>query len=289
MSAISRPEVREPQTLEVAGSPAVNTSAAPRRRHWYLNRGVVTTVQVLLLLGVFAVWQIGTTTGFLDPFLWSSPDNVWSRLLQWATDGTIISNLLITLYEAAMAFILGSLAGIILGFLLGMANFWARVLHPFVMIMNAIPRLVFAPLFFLIFGLGPNSKIAIAVTLIFFVVFFNAYRGVREVDQTVLNNAKMLGAAKKLQTVRYVLLPSALTWILSSLAVSVGFAMIGVIVGEYLGSSEGLGYVIARAQGNLDTTGVMAGLVVLSVVATIVSFSISRLERHLVRWKARPE
>ena len=108
-------------------------------------------------------------------------------------------------------------------------------------------------------------------------------------DKTVLNNAQMLGAVSKWQSIRYVLLPSALAWILSSLQVSVGFAMVGVIVGEYLGSSEGLGYIIARAQGNLDTTGVMAGLVVLSIVAALVTFGIAGVERNLVKWKVDVE
>lgn len=254
---------------------------SPGARH-----GLVRFVQIAILIAIFAYWQIGTSTHFIDPFLWSRPSDVWQRIVLWSTDGTIVNNLLVTLYEAGMAFFFGALAGIIVGFLLGMADFWSRVFHPYISVLNAVPRLVFAPLFFLIFGLGPNSKIAIAFTLIFFIVFFNAYRGVREVDKTVLNNAKMLGATRNWQLIRYVLLPSALTWILSSLQVSVGFAVIGVIVGEYLGSAEGLGYIIARAQGNLDTTGVMAGLVVLSIVAALVAFGIARLEQWLVRWKA---
>lgn len=246
---------------------------------------VVRITQVLIILAVLAWWQLGTLWGVIDPFLWSTPTDVWGRVIAWLTDGTVLENLLVTLYEAAMAFLIGTVSGVVLGFLLGMTDFWAKVLHPFVSVMNAIPRLVFAPIFFLIFGLGPESKIAIAVSLIFFVVFFNAYQGVREVDPVILNNARMLGAARRGQQVRYVLLPSALTWILSSLQVSVGFAMIGVIVGEYLGSARGLGYVIARSQGNLDTTGVMAGLVILSVVAVVVTIVIGRVERHLTRWK----
>lgn len=247
---------------------------------------IVRVTQVAIVVGAILFWQIGTAVGFVDPFLWSTPLDVVGRLGQWFNDGTILGNLLITLYEAAAAFLIGTISGVVLGFLLGMADFWARVLHPFVSVLNAVPRLVFAPIFFLIFGLGPNSKIAIAVTLIFFVVFFNAYQGVREVDPTVRDNARMLGAVSRRQLVRHVLLPSALTWILSSLQVSVGFAMIGVIVGEYLGSSQGLGYVIARSQGNLDITGVMTGLLVLTAVAIIVTLGIGRLERYLTRWKS---
>jgi len=283
MSAVAEtPTGTRPELRGDRPGPARPTALARIRA----SRVVVHVTQAVIIIGVYLLWQVGTDAGFVDPFLWSTPGAVGERLVQWTTDGTILTNLLITLYEAAAAFVIGAVSGIVLGFLLGMADFWARVLHPFVSVLNAVPRLVFAPLFFLIFGLGPNSKIAIAVTLIFFLVFFNAYQGVREVDRTVLNNARMLGAARRGQVVRYVLLPSALTWILSSLQVSVGFAMIGVIVGEYLGASQGLGYVIARSQGNLDTTGVMAGLIVLSVVAVLVVFGIGRLERYLVRWKS---
>lgn len=265
--------------------PAVATEPAERiplsRRRWPVH-----TVQVLLVVALIALWWIGTAVGFVNPFFWSTPADVLARLGKWFGDGTILGNLLITLYEAGAAFLIGSVSGVVLGFLLGMTDFWARVLHPIVSILNAVPRLVFAPIFFLIFGLGPSSKIAIAVTLIFFVVFFNAFQGVREVDPTVLANARMLGARSRYQVARRVLFPSALTWILSSLQVSVGFALIGVIVGEYLGSSQGLGYVIARSQGNLDTTGVMTGLLVLTIVAILVTIGIGRLERYLVRWKA---
>lgn len=273
------------ETSAKSGPPVTPVPKAPERGPRRRN-GLVHVVQVAIVVAVLLIWWIGTEAGFIDPFLWSRPIDVWNRLVQWFSDGTVLGNLLITLYEAGMAFLIGTVSGVVLGFLLGMTDFWARVLHPFVAVLNAVPRLVFAPIFFMVFGLGPSSKIAIAVMLIFFVVFFNAYQGVREVDRTVLDNARMLGAVGRGQQVRHVLLPSALTWILSSLQTSVGFAMIGVIVGEYLGSSQGLGYVIARSQGNLDITGVMAGLIVLSVVAVAVVFGIARLERYLIRWKS---
>lgn len=275
-------EVRQAVLPAVEAPDQVEKKAARRTSRTAV---VVHSTQVLIVVVVLAWWHFGTMWGLIDPFLWSTPVDVWGRMMTWLSDGTILHNLLVTLYEAGMAFLIGTVSGVVLGFLLGMTDFWSKVLHPFVSVMNAVPRLVFAPIFFLIFGLGADSKIAIAVSLIFFVVFFNAYQGVREVDPVILNNARMLGAAKRIQQVRYVFFPSALTWILSSLQVSVGFAMIGVIVGEYLGSSEGLGYVIARSQGNLDTTGVMAGLVILSVVAVVVTIVIGRVERYLTRWK----
>jgi NitT/TauT family transport system permease protein len=158
------------------------------------------------------------------------------------------------------------------------------LLDPYIRIFNALPRVVLAPIFLLWFGLGIWSKVALGVTVVFFIVFFNTYQGVREVDAVVLNNARMLGASER-QLMRHVLIPSALTWIFSSLHISIGFAIIAVIVGEYLGASRGVGYVIAQAEGVFDTTGVFAGMTVLSAVVLLVGYLVNRLERWLLRWK----
>jgi NitT/TauT family transport system permease protein len=206
---------------------------------------------------------------------------------EWLSNGIILNNVFITLYEAFMSFLLGALAGVAVGFLLGRSDLWSRVLNPFIQVINALPRLVFAPIFFLLFGLDENSKIALGFSLVFFIVFFNAYQGVREVDRNVFNNARMLGANER-QMTWYVLLPSALTWILTSLHTSVGFAMVGAVVGEYLGSAKGLGHVISQSEGNLDATGVWAGMFVLCIVVVVVEVLVTQLERRLVRWKPQP-
>jgi NitT/TauT family transport system permease protein len=152
------------------------------------------------------------------------------------------------------------------------------------MMLNAVPRVLLAPLFLLWFGLGIWSKVALAVTLVFFVMFFNAYQGVRNADVVLIANARMLGATER-QLVRHVLLPSALSWIFASLQTSLGFAIIGAVVGEYLGATRGLGYVISQAEGTFDTTGVFSGMVVLSLVVVTISAGVSRVERWLLRWK----
>jgi NitT/TauT family transport system permease protein len=158
------------------------------------------------------------------------------------------------------------------------------VLDPYIKMLNAVPRVVLAPLFLLWFGLGIWSKVALAVTLVFFVMFFNTYQGVRDASRVLIDNVRMLGASER-QLVRHVLVPSALTWIFSSLQTSLGFAMVGAVVGEYLGATRGLGYVIAQAEGTFDTTGVFAGMTVLGIVVVIVSAGVSRFERWLLKWK----
>jgi NitT/TauT family transport system permease protein len=160
----------------------------------------------------------------------------------------------------------------------------SNLLDPFIKALNSIPRVVLAPIFILWFGLGIGSKIALAVTLVFFVTFFNAVQGVKEVDSVVLNNARILGASRG-NLLRHVYFPAAASWILSSLRSSVGFAVVGAIIGEYLGSSSGLGHLIAQSQGVFDSTGVFAGIAVLSGFVLVLDALLDRVEGHLSRWR----
>ncbi len=200
------------------------------------------------------------------------------------TSGSIWGHLIVTLEEALLGLIVGAVLGIGCGFGLARMPLVARVADPYIKMLNAVPRVVLAPLFLLWFGLGIWSKVALAVTLVFFVMFFNTYQGVRDADPVIIDNVRMLGASER-QLARHVLVPSALTWIFSSLQTSLGFAMVGAVVGEYLGAARGLGYVIAQAEGTFDTTGVFAGMTVLAAVVVIVSSAVTRLERWLLRWK----
>ena len=205
-------------------------------------------------------------------------------MTSWVVGGTIWRHLFTTLEESLLGLLIGSALGISLGFALGRSPFLARVFDPYIKMLNAVPRVVLAPLFLLWFGLGIWSKVALAVTLVFFVMFFNTYQGVRDADRVLIDNVRMLGASER-QLVRHVLVPSALTWIFSSLQTSLGFAMVGAVVGEYLGSTRGLGYVISQAEGTFDTTGVFAGMTVLAMVVVIISAAVTRLEQWLLRWK----
>jgi NitT/TauT family transport system permease protein len=240
--------------------------------------------QVLLGAALLGAWEALVRAGILDTFFFSRPSDVTARLWQWLWTGSIWEHLSLTLTEAFLSFALGAALGIAAGFLLARVGWLAALLDPYIRMANALPRVVLAPIFLLWFGLGIWSKIALGVTVVFFIVFFNTYQGVREVQPALLNNARMLGATER-QLARHVLLPSALTWIFSSLHVSVGFAIIAVVVGEYLGSSRGVGYVISQAEGVFDTTGVFAGMTVLATVVLAVGAGVSRLERWLLRWK----
>lgn len=236
-------------------------------------------------IGLLVLWQGLVTLKILDPFFFSRPSDIAARVWSMLQSGTIWPHLGITVVEALLSFLLGSLAGVTLGFLLARSNWLADVLGPYIQIANSLPRVVLAPIFLLWFGLGIWSKVALGVTVVFFIVFYNTMKGVREAPQILIDNARLLGATER-QLVRHVFLPSALSWIFSSLEISAGMAIIAAVVGEYLGSSRGVGYLIAHAEGVFDTAGVMAGMVYLAIFVLIVSALVKRIERYLLRWKS---
>jgi sulfonate transport system permease protein len=248
------------------------------------SRTTVVSWQIGIAVIGLALWQWGVHVRVLDPFFVSRPSDIAGRIATWVITGSVWHHLVTTLEEALLGLVLGSVLGITLGFVLARSPLVARVCDPYITMLNAVPRVVLAPIFLLWFGLGIWSKVALAVTLVFFVMFFNTYQGVRDADRVLIDNARMLGASER-QLVRHVLIPSALTWIFSSLHTSLGFALVGAVVGEYLGSARGLGYVIQQAEGTFDTTGVFAGMAVLGLVVVAVSALVARVERWLLRWK----
>lgn len=233
-------------------------------------------------------WQLLTTVKVIDPFFYGQPSGILKRTIDLFNNGTEFGSFWVdietTLEEAVLGFVFGAVAGIILGVALGQNRFLAEVLGPFIKILNAIPRIVLGSIFIVAFGIGIEPKIILSAVLVFFVVFFNAFQGVREVDQNILANVRVLGASP-LQIVRHVTVPSALTWIIASLHTAFGFAIVGALVGEVLGAQHGVGLVIRTAQGNLDPDGVFAGMLVIAVITLVAEYLIGLLERRLLSWR----
>jgi NitT/TauT family transport system permease protein len=199
-------------------------------------------------------------------------------------DRDIYGHLWVTLLETVLAFVIGTGAGLAIGMWLALAPVAASILDPYIKAANSMPRVILAPIFAVWFGLGIASKVALGFTLVFFIVFFNVYQGVKEVSPTVLANARMLGMSER-QLMRHVYWPSALSWMFSSLHTSVGFAVVGAVVGEYLGAAAGLGYLIQQAEGVFDVAGVFAGMFVLAAFVLVIDMVVTVVEKRLLVWR----
>jgi NitT/TauT family transport system permease protein len=216
------------------------------------------------------------------------PSMIWDQLVEWTRDGTSQGSLwmqvAVTLEETVIGFLIGSIAGVFCGILLGRNKLLSDVFSLYIQIANSIPRVVLGSIFVIALGLGMASKVALAVVMVFFVVFGNAFQGVREADKYMIANAQILGASPR-QVTMSVVIPSAMSWILASLHVSFGFALVGAVVGEFLGAKEGIGLLISTAQGAFNASGVFAAMIVLAVVALAADFLLSSLEKRLLKWR----
>jgi NitT/TauT family transport system permease protein len=265
--------------------------SARNLRHW----------QVGVLLVFLLLWHLVSRNNQYAFFLGEPvkvAGRIWSWFLPWSAEpntlfpdglpgrADIYLHLGVTLLETMLAFGIGTLLGLVFGLWLALAPTASAILDPYIKAMNSMPRVILAPIFAMWFGLGIWSKVALAVTLVFFIVFFNVYQGVKEVSPVVLANARMLGANQK-QLLRTVYLPSATSWVFSSLHTSVGLAFVGAVVGEYLGSARGVGYLILQAEGTFDVNTVFAGIVVLTAFALVLDGMVGRIEKRLMKWQPR--
>ena len=270
---------------------------ARRRREHQVRRLQVQGLRVLVAVVILGGWQLGAqvsdcnTAGHLcvvDKFFWSQPSDIWQKLWTWITQGTdlgpIWDQIFVTMQETVGGFIVGSILGVIFGVALGRSRLLADVMGPYIKAANAIPRVVVGALFAISLGLDIKAKIATAAILVFFVVFFNAFQGVREVDRNLIANARILGARDR-QLTTEIIIPSALSWIIASLHTSFGLALVGAVVGELFGATQGLGELIYAAKNNFDAAGVFAGMALLAAIALVAEALITALEDRLIRWR----
>src|SRR5438874_9483985 len=268
-----------------------------RARAQQRRRALVLVLRVALAALVVGGWELTTRLGChgpdtgtcaVDPFFFGQPSGIWSQLVSWVQKGTaqgpLWEQIAVTLEETVLGFAIGVILGVVFGVALGRNRLLSDVLGPYIKAMNAMPRVVLGSIFTIALGLEMPSKVALAVVLVFFVVFFNAFQGVREVDRDLIANARILGASAA-QLNRHVILPSALSWITASLHTSFGFALVGAIVGEYLGARKGIGLMIATAQGTFNANGVFAAMLILALLAIVAETGVTRLESYLIRWR----
>jgi NitT/TauT family transport system permease protein len=248
------------------------------------ERGLIWLCRLALLAAFFVFWQISVDHGLLPRFFFGTPTAIAAQLVEWLVSGSIYRHLLITLIETLLSFVVGTVLALAFGLWLGLSPLWGAVFDPFIKAANSMPRLILAPIFALWFGLGIWSKVALGVTLVFFVVFFNVFQGIREVNPVLLANTRMLGANRR-ELIRRVYLPSAMGWVFSSLHISVGMAFVGAVIGEYLGSSAGVGYLILQAEGTFDIDTVLAGIILLTAFALVLDAIITAVENTLLVWR----
>ncbi len=291
MSALSAASRNEPVRADETSTSASQARARARANRRLLVNGLRVAFAVIVL----GLWEIGTTIDpthkdglFVDPFFYGRPSGIASQLWTWITNGTAQGPLWLqvatTLEEAFLGFLIGVVLGIIFGVALGRVALLSDVFAPYIKALNAMPRVVLGSIFIITIGYGIWSKVALAVVLVFFVVFFNAFQGVREVDRVLIANARILGASER-QLSTHVILPSALSWILASLHTSFGFALVGAVVGEYLGAIHGIGLIIATAQATFNPNGVFAAMFILAVVALTAEVALTWLEGRLIKWR----
>jgi len=273
-------------TTQVQTTPAVVESSGPPKVRQ--RRIGVYAARIAVFVVVFGGWQLCTQLKIVDEFFFGQPTKIVRQAITWFRDGTPYGSLWtqigVTLEETVLGFVIGVALGVVLGIALGRVPFLADVFGPYIKIVNSIPRIVLGAILTVAFGLGLESKVLLVIVLVFFSVFFNAFQGAREVDRNLIANARILGASPG-QVIRQVVLPSAFTWILASLHVSFGFALIGAIVGEYMGAQQGLGLLIAQSQNTFNANGVFAAMFVIAIIALVAEGLIALLERRLLAWR----
>jgi NitT/TauT family transport system permease protein len=286
-SAAARPRAGVGALREKAERPMVDL-AAMRRQDARRRQINVAMLRLLVAVAFLGGWELTTRLGWVDVFFWSQPSAVVAKLWYWITQGTDLGPLwdqvLTTMEETVGGFVVGSILGVIFGVALGRSRLLSDVLGPYIKAANAIPRVVVGALFAISLGLDIKSKIATAAVLVFFVVFFNAFQGVREVDRNLVANARILGAGDR-QLTTEILIPSALSWIIASLHTSFGLALVGAVVGELFGATAGVGELIYAAKNNFDAAGVFAGMALLAAMALVAEALITALEDRLIKWR----
>jgi len=248
-----------------------------------LGSGFMVVCQVVLGAVLLLIWQ-GASGRLVDNFFISNPVEVGTRLFGWIADGSLFLHIWATVYATVMGFIVGSIGGVVLGIWLGVSPFTSRLLNPYLSALNALPKVALAPLFVLWFGLGIESKIALAAVLVLFLVFLNTYAGVREVDQDLIDGARLMKATRT-QVITKVIIPSAMSWMFAGLRISVPYALIGAVLGEMIAANRGLGYLVQFSGSQFDSAGVFAVLFVIALLAVALNFLVDIVQHRMQQWR----
>ena len=250
-------------------------------RSFLTGRVFVLLLQILICVGFLLIWEYG---GLVDELYVSRPSAIFRAIQRWQSEGSLVPNLIVTAQTTAFGFVLGGALGLVVGFALGVNDFLGKVFRPFVTALNSVPRLALVPLFIIWFGLGMSSKVALVTTVVFFLIFYNTYAGVRDVDRQIVDVVRLMKARRRHIYLK-VILPSAMTWIIAGMRVSVPYALVAAVTAEMLASNRGMGYLLQRSAGQFYMPGVFAAIIVMVVLAMVLMAFVSVVERRLMAWK----
>lgn len=273
----------DPQTTPGAAgaAPAQRPpNAAPSAVRRRMQRLRIPLYQLAVLVAIIGAWQVGLWAGWLKPYVYGTPLGVAQAFGEQIANGTLLRHFWVTGQEVIIGFVIGCGLGSLCGLLLWLSPLWARILHPYMIALNGVPKIALAPLIIVWFGLGMESKIAIAAIITFIVAFLQAYKGTQQVDADLIRLMKSLGATQW-QTFRTIVVPASLPWIVSALRLNVGFALIGAVVGEYISAEEGLGYMVYYSGQLYDLDSVWVGIFSLMIMALLLEAIVARIEAAL--------
>ena len=266
--------------MDEAAAPLKRTNA-PRRTNSTRRLHILAT-QLGILVVILGSWQFGVTDASLPYF--SRPTIVAAKLFDLLGQPTIYRHIFVTLSEIIIGYALGAGVGLWLGFTLGRSPFLSAALQPYIIGLYSIPKIALAPVFIVWLGLGMASKVAVVFLASFFLVFFNTYSGLLAVNEELVRLARLMGASWS-QVLARVILPAAAPQIFLGLKTAVPYAVIGAIIGEYIGSSEGLGYFILYASQTYDAPALFAGIIILIAIVFVANVALNRLEARLIHWR----
>lgn len=276
----------EPTAVPKASAPLIRRLRRPQVSR---RRMAVIALRWLLIISVLLLWQFGAGVpgeGFVivDQFYVSRPTDIYDAIARWYSDGLLLTSIKSTAIVTVLGFFLGAALGLPAGLLLGVSRFVSDVVSPFVSALNSIPRLALVPLFLLWFGLGMTSKLVFVASIVSFLIFYNTYYGVRDVDPQLIHVAKIMRASWW-QVLVKITIPSATTWIIAGLRISVSYALIAGVTAEIISSNTGMGFLISHSAGQFYTAGVFGAIIVLMLLSMVLVFLVTLLERRLLRWK----